>query len=357
MNIPTFWCSSRPTDVRMTCGTDASAQERRRASSIRYEALECEHSDRFHSNTAAWRWWQRCQRAIGFGQVRLRFLKFRFCGGCSADYKNSSIFHTAIWLLPSTNDVYGIWPRSGEMDLVESRKFNDALTHICCPKYGDDSVICSHFIPIKMIDLGGNRDYVNHVGQQIGVEHIGSTLHFGTNWDDNGYTTATFSKNSKPGYNMGFHRYEMVWTPEYIRFCVDGRKVGVVEVGDGFYSRYPFHGPNPWVNGTKAAPFDQQVNLSAFVYNGPTICPVSNRFNEIRTDLFESQFHILINLAIGGTNGFFPDNEEKPWSNSMHNAMTAFWRGRSQWTPTWNFNSTDAQASSLAVESVRVWAI
>ena len=62
----------------------------------------------------------------------------------------------ALWLMPKINQ-YGTWPSSGEIDLMESR---------------------------------GNLDYsVN--GNQLGVEHVGTTLHFGPQWDLNGYEMAT----------------------------------------------------------------------------------------------------------------------------------------------------------------------
>lgn len=146
--------------------------------------------------------------------------------------KNNQIFFdefTAIWLLP-TERVFGDWPRSGEIDLVESR---------------------------------GNRQYQNGDGKHIGVEHFGSTLHFGPLWNQNGYQTATFSAHSSSGdgFNNGFHRFQMEWTPECITFCVDGREIGRVLAGDGFWARAGFEGENIWANATKMAPFDQEVSL------------------------------------------------------------------------------------------------
>lgn len=136
----------------------------------------------------------------------------------------------AIWLLP-TQRVYGDWPRSGEIDLVESR---------------------------------GNRDYRNTDGKHIGVEHFGSTLHFGPRWDQNAYWSSTFSTHSVDGFNNDFHRFLMEWTPECITFCVDGRLVGRIPVGDGMWARGKFEGENIWANATKMAPFDQEVS---YVFN------------------------------------------------------------------------------------------
>lgn len=65
---------------------------------------------------------------------------------------------------------------------------------------------------------------------------------------------------------------------------------------------------------------------------------------------FDQRFYLIINLAVGGTNGFFPDGlgDGKPWSNTDPHAANDFWAGVKQWGPTWS-------SPSLQVDSVRVW--
>lgn len=67
----------------------------------------------------------------------------------------------------------------------------------------------------------------------------------------------------------------------------------------------------------------------------------------------------MINLAVGGTNHFFPDigNQNKPWINSSPTAAADFWRGRNQWMSTWNTNESHYESSTLAVDYVKVYAI
>lgn len=202
----------------------------------------------------------------------------------------------AIWLLP-TKYVYGVWPRSGEIDLVESR---------------------------------GNRKLFSG-NTNVGSEQIGSTLHFGPRWDINGWPTAHYDRNRSPGYDTGFHTYKLIWTMEKIEFLIDNSVVGTVSAGNGFWQRGNFGNSglaNPWASATKMAPFDQE-------------------------------FHIIMNLAVGGT-GFFSDsfrNEgaSKPWSNTSPNAARDFWNGRGGWLPTWNYNRNDD--ADLQVDYVRVWAL
>lgn len=63
-----------------------------------------------------------------------------------------------------------------------------------------------------------------------------------------------------------------------------------------------------------------------------------------------------MNVAVGGTNGFFSDswtnkNGNKPWLNTSPQASTDFWDGRGSWMPTWNDEDV-----AMAVDYVRVWA-
>ena len=202
----------------------------------------------------------------------------------------------AIWMLPTRN-IYGGWPRSGEIDLVESR---------------------------------GNRKLFSG-NKNVGVEQFGSTMHFGPRWDINGWQTAHYDRNRQPGYNQDFHTYKMVWTQNKIEFSVDNSVIGTVKAENGFWNRGNFGSsglPNPWAGATNMAPFDQE-------------------------------FHLIINLAVGGVNyfadSFRNEGASKPWSNTSPNAIRDFWRGKNEWLPTWNYNSNDD--ANLQVDYVRVWAL
>lgn len=78
-----------------------------------------------------------------------------------------------------------------------------------------------------------------------------------------------------------------------MKFYYDNELVGTVAPpGGGFWELGGFQNSglqNPWSGGSKMAPFDQQ-------------------------------FYLIINLAVGGTTGFFPDGVSnpsgKPWSNT-----------------------------------------
>ncbi|CAD7089076.1 unnamed protein product [Hermetia illucens] len=207
----------------------------------------------------------------------------------------------AIWMLPS-QWRYGGWPRSGEIDIMESR---------------------------------GNRNLVAN-GVPIGAEQIASTMHFGPDSTANAWPSAHYERNSAPGrgFNQDFHRYQLEWTPDHLTFKVDDSELGTVWVGSGFWDRGAFSQnvpwfQNPWQNGGRDAPFDQE-------------------------------FHILLNLAVGGVN-FFPDDawnpDGKPWSNSAPHGCTNFWHGHDAWLRTWNYYVPGNTDSHMQIDYVRVWAL
>lgn len=207
-----------------------------------------------------------------------------------------SINKTFDRLMPK-NNVYGTWPSSGEIDLMESR--------------GN----------LKLFDGDTN----------VGTEQFGSTLHFGPRWDANGWATAHSTKNFDGGLEKDFHVYKLVWTDSSLTFFLDDEQIGVVNADDGFWKRAGFDQSgrdNPWKRGTLMAPFDQE-------------------------------FYIILNLAVGGTNGYFSDgfrNEgaPKPWANTSPNAMGDFWAGKDGWLTTWKM---DTDNSHFQIDYVRVYAL
>ncbi len=75
---------------------------------------------------------------------------------------------------------------------------------------------------------------------------------------------------------------------------------------------------------------------------------------------FLLQFHFILNVAVGGTNGYIPDgctnggggDNNKPWANDQPYAPYAFYQARETWLPTWNHDNTPA---AMEVDYIRVW--
>lgn len=165
----------------------------------------------------------------------------------------------AIWMLP-TDNVYGVWPKSGEIDILESR---------------------------------GNPN-LTRWGKQIGVERLSATLNYGlSETDPYGIASLSSKINSPPGqgYNLDFHNYRLEWAADHITFKVDEDEIGTVTVGDGFWKLGGFgaHFPesaNVWTKGGVNAPFDEQVwfdlLLTSFDKSFPIPVPFSYQFGRGR---------------------------------------------------------------------------
>lgn len=194
---------------------------------------------------------------------------------------------------------YGGWPASGEFVIMESR---------------------------------GNSKLIGTDGVDFGNKMITSTLHFGPNANHNKWKSATFQKFDTQGFSATFHKYQLEWTNTHLTFSVDEVEIGTITPPEGgFWERgnlFESNLENPWRNRGKMAPFDDQ-------------------------------FFLIISLAVGGVNWYFPDNADngngrKPWKNSSPYAYKEFWEGRHQWEPTWH---TNMEENHFLIDYVKVYAI
>ncbi|KAL1304605.1 hypothetical protein AAFC00_003574 [Neodothiora populina] len=199
----------------------------------------------------------------------------------------------AIWMLPK-NNTYGDWPASGEIDIAEGR--------------------------------GNNYTY-----PQGGSNIVSSTLHWGPDPDNDGW----FRNNEKrkalhTTWSAGFHMYGMEWSEKYIFTYVDTRLLQVMYVGFD-------------------TPFWTKGNFPAADSNGTRL---ANPWAETGKDNtpFDQEFYLILNVAVGGTNGWFDDGVmSKPWVDGSPNAKSEFWNARNQWYPTWEKNG------QMTVKSVKMW--
>ncbi|KAF7317248.1 Glucan 1,3-beta-glucosidase [Mycena chlorophos] len=205
----------------------------------------------------------------------------------------------AIWMLP-VNNTYGPWPASGEIDIVESR--GNGLTYTA-----------------------------------RGANYVQGSLNWGPIPTLNSVSkTYSWWTERRKTFSSDFHTYTMEWTDSWIRLSVDTRLHTLLDLrfDERFFARgdYPPTAPdstghvisvtNPWINGSNATPFDQD-------------------------------FYLIMNVAVGGTNGWFPDDQgNKPWQNNAGHPMSDFINGKAQWMPTWPDNFEDR---GMAVDYVRMW--
>ena len=241
-----------------------------------------------------------CERsALGGGTVinpvrsaRLRTAEsFSFKYGrveISAKMPRGDWLWPAIWMLPRDLE-YGLWPASGEIDILESR--------------------------------GNDESY-----GASGVDKFASTLHWGPNWDMNRYELTHAEYAHSEGLDKEFHTYGLYWDENGLYTYFDDESQKVLQVDfteESFYERGGYSSmnlDNPWVGESNAAPFNRE-------------------------------FYLILNVAVGGTNGYFPDGfGGKPWSDTSPTASTDFWGQKDNWYSTWN-----GDAVAMQIDSIKVW--
>uniref|UniRef100_A0A8H7Y360 GH16 domain-containing protein n=1 Tax=Psilocybe cubensis TaxID=181762 RepID=A0A8H7Y360_PSICU len=214
--------------------------------------------------------------SIKFGRVEIR-----------AKMPNGDWLWPAIWMLPRDN-VYGPWPLSGEIDIVESR--------------------------------GNGIRYTAH-----GSNFVQGALNWGPAQNLNGASKSySWWTDKRKSFAADFHTYVLEWTPTFLRISVDTRLHTLLDMrfNEPFFKRGQFPDvinngsslvalENPWINGTNATPFDQE-------------------------------FYLILNVGVGSTNGWFPEGQgNKPWLDRAQNPPHDFAASLAQWYPTWPSNVED----------------
>ena len=69
---------------------------------------------------------------------------------------------------------------------------------------------------------------------------------------------------------------------------------------------------------------------------------------------FDSEFYLILNVAVGGINGYFPDNSvnagySKPWDNNSNQAAFDFWSKKDDWYPTWS------DSSAMQINDIKIY--
>ncbi|ROW13660.1 hypothetical protein VPNG_04509 [Cytospora leucostoma] len=199
----------------------------------------------------------------------------------------------AIWMMPA-NDTYGPWPASGEIDVVESR---------------------------------GN----NHTYAQGGDNVVSSALHWGPDLDNDMWWRTYHRRTARhTTYSDGFNTFAVEWSQKYLFTYVNNRLMQVLYT--------PFREKeNMWRRGSFP-----HANA-----NGTELKDPWGRTGRPNTP-FDHEFYLIINLAVGGTNGWFKDGKSgKPWLDTSPKANKDFWEARGQWYPTWT-------QPYIEVKSVRI---
>ncbi|KAI0087252.1 concanavalin A-like lectin/glucanase domain-containing protein [Irpex rosettiformis] len=216
----------------------------------------------------------------------------------------------AIWMLP-VNNTYGMWPLSGEIDIMEAR--------------------------------GNAQSYAAQ-----GINFVRSSLNYGPLstvqthivgwWQEKRFT-----------YAEDFHTYALEWTPDWMRFYVDTRLQAMI---------------NLKITGKSGKSFFDRGGYPATAHNGSDAqVVVSDIWTEekggvgvgVASAPFDQEFFLILDLAVGGTSGWFPDGVgDKPWLDGSDSAMKNFALAQDTWVKTWPSNQDDR---AFRIDSVKMWSL
>lgn len=202
----------------------------------------------------------------------------------------------AIWMLP-LNSTYGAWPQSGEIDITESRGNTHAYTQ------------------------GGNNI-------------MSSALHWGPDQPND----AWWRTNNKRGalhstFSDKFHTFGLEWSERYLFTYLDNRLLQVL-----------------YVNFDPKQSLWDRGNFPLIDANGTRLIDPWSSTGRPSTP-FDQDFYLIINLAVGGQNGWFQDgNDQKPWVDGSPTAKKDFWTAKDQWMKSWDEGNPE-----LKVRAVRIW--
>ncbi|KAI9855843.1 MAG: hypothetical protein M1824_005832 [Vezdaea acicularis] len=204
----------------------------------------------------------------------------------------------AIWMMPEKN-TYGDWPASGEIDIAESRG-----------NFGDD--------------------------YPDGRDSLTSALHWGPVPESDAFFKTSGKHNvRRTDYSAIYHTYGLEWSENYLFTYIDSRLLQVFFIK--FNSKYK----TMWDRG----------GFGKSILNHSALFDPWSQTGRPNTP-FDEPFYLILNVAVGSTNGFFKDGvANKPWGDASINAPLEFWSAKDQWYPTWG----KGDARGLTVKSVKMW--
>ncbi|PSK51907.1 hypothetical protein B9Z65_3174 [Elsinoe australis] len=228
----------------------------------------------------------RNKRAIKYGKVEVQ-----------AKLPVGDWIWPAIWMMPQ-EDVYGQWPLSGEIDIMESR---------------------GNFPGFP----SGGRDTVS------------SALHWGPNTAGDAYwRTLGLHYLPRDDFSKGFHTFGLEWGEKYMFMYLDSRLLQV------FFIKWK--SGSMWDRGKFGSNSNQSALNDPWTWTGRPNTP------------FDQDFFLIMNVAVGGQNGFFVDGiGNKPWLDKNDAAPRAFWNAANLWYPTWGGGDT----AGMTVRSVKMWSL
>jgi len=130
-------------------------------------------------------------------------------------------------------------------------------------------------------------------------------MHWGPSPAHDGYwKTQGWWADKQDSFDTKFHTYTLEWNEKFLWTYIDTRVHRIFkfkfDLNKPFFERGKY--PPTTFNGTQLVPLSNPWAGST----SPGVAP------------FDQDFYLVMNVAVGGTNGWFPDNKpkgKKPWIN------------------------------------------
>lgn len=235
----------------------------------------------------------------------------------------------AFWLMPN-EAKYGVWPNSGEIDLMEAK--GNAPGYIVNDKDSGRDVF------VSSLHYAGNPWWHTQATAKASELFSSSSFDFaddfftvGLYWTDTRMYAYVLVDNDETEHILWEANASSGFGPDDVPL---GSRAAPLGRERDQNERTPVEGAGPYVNSThKNAPFDQP-------------------------------FYIIFNMAVGGVQNGCPDpnywGEHAIWCTEADKSRpevagsTVFWEHRDQWLPTWE-HAKAAGRDAFTIDWVKVW--
>lgn len=130
-----------------------------------------------------------------------------------------------------------------------------------------------------------------------------------------------------------FHTYSIEWAPTFIRTYIDSKLKATLTIP---------------ITGRGGKSFFDRGHYPATAHNGSDVeVPVTDIWADQGGSAaapFDQNFYLIIDLAVGGTSGWFPDGVgDKPWFDASGDTTAArlFAKAQDTWAATWPSSQND----------------
>ena len=166
-----------------------------------------------------------------------------------------------------------------------------------------------------------------------------------------------FREQRRTYYNEKYHTFGLEWNEKYMWTCARisspiyhfaDRDLADIDSKVSQVISLRFDQESFWTRGKFPGTITNTTTGDVVKLTNPWIASENNNAP------FDQEFYLIIDLAVGGTDGWFPDGEGgKPWLDNSGTAMSDFWNAKSKW---WNTNwPKDPLKRGFAIDSVKIW--